>query len=309
MLSLRVAVSNYDRIMALALRDVRADGIELDVHRLPTPEVLARGDRYEFEVSEYSMSKYIEERDHGNNRYQAIPVFLSRFFRHWSMYVRQDSGITKPEDLRGKRAGVLNYRYTSSVWTRGILQHEFGIVARDLSWIQVEDASPPNDPHVRLETRLGGDLNKMLLEGDVDFIVAPYPPPTMSEPNSPVRRLLPNAGELERNYYSKTGIFPQMHTLVVQTAVLKEHPWVADSLFTAFQEAKQWAYVHLKGLRVSLPWLYEQIEEVTVLMGHDHWPYGLDANRSGIDLVVSYLVEQKIIGNRMTAESLFLNLN
>jgi 4,5-dihydroxyphthalate decarboxylase len=295
--------------MALALGDVLAEDIELNVHRLPTPEVLARGDRYEFEVSEYSVSKYIEERDSGNNRYQAIPVFLSRFFRHWSMYVRKDSGITKPEYLRGKRAGVLNYRYTSSVWTRGILQHEFGIVASDLNWIQVEDVRPPNDPHVRLETRLGADLNKMLVEGDVDFIVAPYPPPVMLEPNSPVRRLLPNAGELERDYYRQTGIFPQMHTLVIQTAVLEEHPWVAGSLYTAFHEAKKWAYLHLKGLRVSLPWLYEQIEEVDVLMGRDHWPYGFEANRSGIDLVVSYMVEQKIIDNQMAAESLFLNLN
>ncbi len=157
MLNLSLAVSNYDRIMALALGDVRPEGIAFDVHRLPTPQVLARGSAFEFDVAEYSISRYVEERANGDDRFQALPVFLSRFFRRWSIYVRADGGIDGPADLRSRRAGVLNYRYTSSVWVRGILQHEFGIAPADMSWIQIEDVAPPDDPAVELETRPGAD--------------------------------------------------------------------------------------------------------------------------------------------------------
>lgn len=305
MLPLRLAVANYDRIMALALGDVRPEKIQLEVRRLPTPEIFVQGDRYENDISEFSISKYVEQRAGGDDRYTAIPVFLSRFFRHWSMYVSNRSGITSPKDLLGKRAGVLNYRYTSSVWTRGILQHEYGIMPADMTWLQVEDVAPPDDPRVKVETRVGVDLGKMLIDGEIDFLVAPYAPPAMFQKDPPIRRLLPDAGRLERAYYRSTGIFPQMHTVVIQTAVLKEHPWVARSLFAAFADSKQWALTHLKGLRMSLPWLYEQIEELNALMGPDHWPYGVEANRGGIDLIVKYMVEQKIIGAPISAEALF----
>lgn len=305
LLPLSLAVANYDRIMALALGDVKPKGIALDVRRLPTPEIFVQGDRYANDVSEFSISKYIEQRAAGDTRYTAIPVFLSRFFRHWSMYVSTRSGINGPQDLKGKRAGVPNYRYTSSVWTRGILKHEFGIEPWDMSWIQNEDIAPPADPRVKVETRLGANFGKMLVDGEIDFFVSPYPPPEMFQKDPPVKRLIGNAGELERAWYRKTGIFPQMHTVVIQTKVLDAHPWVAQSLFDAFSEAKKWALFHLKGLRTSLPWLYEQVEELDAMMGPDHWPYGVAANRAGVELIVKYLVEQKIIARSITPEELF----
>jgi 4,5-dihydroxyphthalate decarboxylase len=305
LLPLRLAIANYDRIMALALRDVRPEGIDLEVRRLPTPEIFVQGDRYENDISEFSISKYIELRARGDDRYTAIPVFVSRFFRHWSMYVNARSGIASPRDLKGKRAGVPNYRYTSSVWTRGILLHEYGIQPSDMTWVQNEDIPPPDDPSVRLETRVGADLGKLLVDGEIDFLVSPYPPPAMFQNDPPVKRLIANAGEIERAFYRRTRIFPQMHTVVIKTPILRESPWVAQSMFRAFEASKQWALTHLKGLRMSLPWLYEQIEELDALMGPDHWPYGVQANRDGIELIVRYLVEQRIIGRALTPEELF----
>lgn len=307
MLRLTLAVSNYDRIMALALGDVQAEGIDLDVHRLATPQVLARGSAFEFDIAEYSISRYVEERASGNDRFQALPVFLSRFFRHWSTYVRADGGITSPADLRGKRVGVLNYRYTSSVWVRGILQHEFGILPAEMSWIQLEDFPPPADPAVQLMTQPGGDLGAMLLSGEVDAIVAPYAPAAMLGPVPKVRRLLPDAGIRERDQFRKTGIFPQMHTLVIKRSVLEAHPFVAGSLVAAFDQSKNWAMTQLKALRLSLPWLYEQVEELEVLMGPDFWPYGLEANRAGLETLTGYMVEQHLIREAPALETLFLD--
>ncbi len=137
--------------------------------------------------------------------------------------------------------------------------------------------------------------------------MAPYAPGAMFSPEPKVRRFLPDAGARERDYYRETGIFPQMHTLVVKRSVLETHPYAAASIHNAFEQAKEWALTHLKGLRFSLPWLYEQVEELEGLMGADHWPYGLEANRKGLELLLGYMVEQKLLPRRLDLEELFLS--
>ena len=43
------------------------------------------------------------------------------------MLVRRDAGIETPADLKGKRVGVPEYQQTAALWTRGALQHEWGV--------------------------------------------------------------------------------------------------------------------------------------------------------------------------------------
>ena len=88
----------------------------------------------EFDVSEMSMSSLIISVSRGDTRWVAIPVFTMRKFFHTSIIVRTDSGIAAPADLRGKRIGVPEYQQTWAIWARGILQHEFGVHARDIEW-------------------------------------------------------------------------------------------------------------------------------------------------------------------------------
>ena len=75
----------------------------------------------------------------------AIPVFLSRMFRHSVVYIRTDRGIQGPADLRGKRIGVPEYQMSAVLWFRGYLQDEYGVAASDISWVQAGLASsrPP----------------------------------------------------------------------------------------------------------------------------------------------------------------------
>jgi len=60
------------------------------------------------------------------NRFIGIPIFISRAFRHSTIYINKNSGIKVPEDLLGKIIGLPEYTATAMVWIRGILQNEYG---------------------------------------------------------------------------------------------------------------------------------------------------------------------------------------
>src|SRR3977135_1931276 len=80
------------------------------------------------------MSSYTMTTARGDAHYIAIPAFVSRLFRHSSVYIRTDRGITRPQDLRGKIIGLPEYQMTANVWVRGILQDEYGVKAAEVKW-------------------------------------------------------------------------------------------------------------------------------------------------------------------------------
>ena len=74
---------------------------------LPLEEIFYRFVKFrEFDISELSFGKYVSLRSQGDDSLVALPVFLSRAFRHSSIYVRTGSGLTDLTQLRGKSVGV-----------------------------------------------------------------------------------------------------------------------------------------------------------------------------------------------------------
>ncbi len=57
----------------------------------------------------------------GDNPYVGVPCFVSRAFRHTSIYVRTDR-VREPKDLKGRKVGVPEYQLTANVWARAILR-------------------------------------------------------------------------------------------------------------------------------------------------------------------------------------------
>jgi len=88
----------------------------------------------DFDVSEMSMSTLTILTSQGNRDWVGIPVYTMRKFFHTEIVVRKDSAIKAPADLKGKRVGVPEYQQTAAIWTRGVLQHEFGVHAKDMNW-------------------------------------------------------------------------------------------------------------------------------------------------------------------------------
>ena len=151
-LNLSVAVGDYDRTRALIDGSVQIDGVDPVYMTLVPEEIFFRAFRAaEFDICELSLSSYTVKTAQGNCPYIAVPAFVSRAFRHTSVYVRTDR-IKKPQDLKGRKVGVPEYQLTANVWARSFLEDDYGVKRSDIHWIRggIEEAGRPEKITVSL---------------------------------------------------------------------------------------------------------------------------------------------------------------
>ena len=312
-LHLALACGDYEIIHALKDGSVKADGIELTVLTDMTSDVrhwrMIRN--REFDVAELSMSNYLIARYQGLPL-AAIPVFLHRRFRHGFIFINSQKGIEKPTDLIGKKVGLRNFQATNNLWLRGILEHEYQVPHKKIHWIKQDEEevvfAPPGD--LKLErVGAGKNVEKMLVEGELDALIHPELIQPVLDRDKRVKRLFQNYKELEVDYYKRTGIFPIMHTAAIKKEIVEQYPWVPLNLMEAFQRAKEIAYERMENpRRVPLAWFRHALEEQEDILGGDPWIYGLgEANRKNLETLIQYSYEQGLIGKKPAVEELFIN--
>jgi 4,5-dihydroxyphthalate decarboxylase len=318
-LALDLACGDYDRIAPLRDGTVRPEGIELTVIPFERPEEIfwRMLMHQEFDVAEMSLGSYVAGRARGDLPFVAIPVFPSREFRHAAIYVHAGAGIERPEDLKGKRVGIPEYQMTATIWQRGMLQDDYGVRPSDVQWIAGGLEHPGRrekvplrlPPDVRLE-RIPEDqtLSPLLEAGAIDALFTARMPEPFVRRSPHVRRLWPDYRAVEADYYRRTGLFPIMHTVVLNKSLYERHPWVAQSLVKAFAAAKDQcaaAIYDTGALRYMLPWSVDEYEAARELMGDDFWPYGLEPNRHALETFVRYAHEQGIAVRAVPLDELF----
>jgi 4,5-dihydroxyphthalate decarboxylase len=318
-LKLTLACWDYDRTRPLMDGRVKPEGIDLDIRILRPRQAFQRMlDSQEFEVSELSLASYTTLTGRGACPFVAIPVALSKIFRHSCIYVRAGAGISTPADLKGKRVGTSQWSSTGLVFMRGMLQHDYGVRAQDMHWFMgglnsfVEPPLIPLDlpKDIRLDFLSGEQtLEKMFAAGELEALLSLYIPKLFLEGSPSIARLFPNYREIEQDYYRRTRIFPIMHTVALREDVHRAHPWAAKSLYRAFLEARDLAVGGLydtDALRVALPWLIDHVEETWRVFGKDFWAYGLEPNRPTLEAVGRYVHEQGLSPRVVSADELFL---
>ena len=316
-LRLTLACGPYDRTEALRTGVVRPEGIELVYVPIQSPpEIFARMvSTQPFDASEMSCAHTMIHKGAGDFPFAALPVFPSRMFRHGYIFVNTSSGIRDPKELEGKRIGVPEYSQTAAVWIRGLLQHDYDVSMETIRWYSGGVNAPGrpdilvNKPNADVSITRVADrtLNEMLVQGEIDALIGARKPAAFGV-DARVRRLFPNYRELEGDYYRKSGIFPIMHTVVIREELYRKHPWIAESLYKAFVQAKEWCLQQMRfssALRYTLPWLHADLEELAEVFGSDPWPYGLEANRTTLTALVDYLVEQRLLRRPLALEELF----
>src|SRR5512146_3114721 len=184
-LNLSIAVRDYDRTRPLSDGLVQIDGVDPVFMALDPEEIFFRAFRHaEFDICELSLSSFTVKTAQGSCPYVGVPAFVSRAFRHTSIYVRTDR-IKQPSDLKGKKVGVPEYQLTANVWARAILQDDHGVKPSDVLWVRagIEHAQRPEKipiqlpPDVHLEEGPPGKTISQLLEaGAIDAFIAPRPP-------------------------------------------------------------------------------------------------------------------------------------
>ena len=314
---LTLACWDYDRTSALANGDIRPDGVDLTYLSLPVEETFFRMLRYrEFDVAEMSLSSYvISLLDDGP--FIAIPAFTSRAFRHNGIYVNAASGIAEPGDLPGRVVGLAEYQLTANVWIRGILAEHHGVPVGSVRYRtgglhepgRVAKVTHDPPPGVQIEP-IPADrtLADMLVTGEIDALYTPRTPRPFGQRHPGVRRLFTDPRPHEEQYYAATGIFPIMHVVVLRRDVYEARPWLAQSLYKAFEEARQAAsrrMAETAASRYMLPWLYAEAERSRQLMGEDFWSYGLAGNEAALEVFLRYSFDQGLARRMLDPAELF----
>jgi 4,5-dihydroxyphthalate decarboxylase len=317
-LSLSFACWDYDRVRALQDGRVRPAGIDLTHLVLPVEETFYRQLRHqEFDISEMSLSSYLLTLDQPDPPFVALPVFPSRFFRHQSIYINTRSGISAPGDLIGKRVGTPEFQLTAGVWQRGILADDYGVPVDSMHYFtgalegaRRSEKIPLDLPSNIQVTPIGPsqNLSAMLAEGSLDAILtAPQPSCFGREPH--IRHLFENFRAVEQDYFRRTAVFPIMHTVVIKRALYERHPWIARSLYKAFEESLAVAYrdlTHRNALKVMLPWLHDHVAETIAAMGPEYWDFGLEPNRHVLEIFARYSHDQGLAKKLRAPEDIVL---
>ena len=314
---LTLALNEYDHARDLLDGTVRAEGIDLTVLRLPVEEIFYRFTIHrEWDVSEMSFAKFIALTSQGDDSLVGLPVFVSRAFRHSSLYVRADGGIERPEQLAGKRVGLPEWAQTAAIYSRGMLAEDYGLDLTSVHWHQAGVSQPGRVEKVKLNLPKGirytpvpeRSLSEMLTAGDLDAVLTARPPSGYGAPGSPLRRVFENYREVELDYWRRTGIFPIMHLVVLRRDVYERHRWAAMNLLKAFEEAKNRSLVRARDITASfypLPWTPDYAAQSRDVMGEDIWPYGIEANRTTLEAFARYAFEQGVCQRRLAIEELF----
>ncbi len=316
-LQLSIAMGDYDRTRPLLTGEVQIDGVAPVCMTLSPEEMFFRAFRHsEFDISELSFSSYLVKASQDASPYVAIPVFLSRAFRHTSIYVRKDR-IRKPEDLKGCRIGVPEYQLTAIVWARAILQDDYGVRPEDVTWVRggIDEPGRPEKikldlpSDIRLTNAPDGDtISAMLDRGDIDAFIAPRPPGGAAARNPNVGWLFDDPTVTAKDYYRRTSVFPIMHVVGIRRELVERHPWLPAATLKAFEQAKTVALEKLadtSATKVTLPFVEEQLKAARDAMGQDYWSYGVAPNRATLETFVRHHHSQGLSKRLMSVDELF----
>ncbi|WP_269501287.1 ABC transporter substrate-binding protein [Burkholderia sp. IMCC1007] len=317
-LQLSVAVGNYDRIRPLVDGDVQIEGVD-PIFMLQDPEeIFFRAFRHaDYDICELSLSSYSVKTAAGTSPYIAVPVFPSRAFRHTSIYVRADRGIDSPADLKGKRIGVPEYQLTANVWVRLFLEEDYGVKAADVTWVRggYEDATRvekitlnlPED--VRLENAPEGrTISDLLAAGEIDAVIGPRAPSCFDRGHPEVKYLFDDPHKAAADWYSRTKLFPIMHTLGIRKTLVERHPWLPGAVMKGFEKSKALALKRLSdtsATKITLPFVEDQLRAARKLMGTDFWSYGFAENERIVDRFLERHYAEGLSSRRLEARELF----
>src|ERR1044071_9449622 len=296
-LTLSFASAYNERVEPLMDGTVEVEGLEfIPTHSGPSETFYRQLKFFEFDVSEMSLSSYIIARARGVDMV-AIPVFpIWRLF-HTEVAYNADSGVKAPGDLVGKRIGVAEYQQTAALWTRGVLDHDFGVSQYKVHWYmeRTEELShggatgftPPAGVSFH---RIPPDksLATMLVNGEIDVApIASHLPRSVniidrsthirgSEGDwSKIKPLFPDEiGEAKR-FVAKHGFVPVNHIYIIRGDVYREQP----EFFTRFYSAsiatnEQATAPPLGRTPAALIVAPEYLAMPRSILGDDPFPYG-----------------------------------
>jgi 4,5-dihydroxyphthalate decarboxylase len=302
---------------------VKASGIDFITHKVSVSELFWRQLKFqEFDVSEMSISSFLMIMANGDKNWIGLPIFTTRHFFHTMAFARKDSGINSPADYKGKRVGVPEFQQTGALWARGAMVHEFGCKQEDVEWWMERTPEHSHAGAVGFKTPKGTTLKQippeksigsMLITGELDAtslyfgnevnIIDRTSIDLRKHPD--IKPVFPDALAECARYYSKTGIYPINHAMIIRRSLVEKYPWAPMSIYHAMAEANEAANKE----RIEHMQYYIETgrvpREYASNIGEPIVRHGLKANRKTLETCAQYSAEQGLTPRLMKIEELF----
>lgn len=321
MLNLSIALGDTSTTRALKSGDVPIKGVNPDfVAVKPIIAAFRRMVRERaYDVCEMAPTTYMIARARGA-KFKALPIVLMRRFHHHGLVKRPDAGVDTPKDLEGKVVGVRAYSVTTGVWTRGILQNEYGVDPDKVTWVvdDEEHVSEMKLPENVKRVHEGSSLAEMMHKGELaagftgNAGIGRTGAPTADWSGGGIAddaypEVIPDASEAEAEWFARTGVYPIHGVLVVKDEVLAAHPWLPEALVEAFEASKR---VQLKML--SRGEAHDSADKRYLrdmkVVGPDPLPFGMKANAAAIDTLITYAHQQHLIDQPYARDEMFVDI-
>lgn len=322
--NLTLCCDNSDLTRPILNGEVTIKGVDLDAMVEYPPRrhrKFARDQAYD--ISELCLASYLSSlREPDKYPFTAIPVFPSKKFRHSFVYKRSDAGITDPGDLAGKRVGVQSWQTAANVWMRGISAEHYGLDLGDVTWFRRREDDVPIHIPDRFDVRevpgsQGGDaieeaqdMQSLFFNGELDAVMDPSSSLFRAVIQADdVELMFENPMKEEKRYFEKTNIHPPMHIIAIKDEVIERDPWIAEAIYTVFQEARDIAIEKNRRPSYNMlqTWSHLQLVEQERVLGERAWEYGLtDKTRRELSKFIEYADSQGIIQDLVAPEELFV---
>jgi 4,5-dihydroxyphthalate decarboxylase len=280
-LELNLACVPTDRSRPILDGSIEIPGVRIKPLPGEPEEIFRRALREEaFDITEMSMSSHITVTARRTNAYTAVPVFLSRAFRHSGVFIRTDRGISGPADLKGKRIGIRSFTTTTGAWIRGILANDYGVDLDSIRWITFEDPHVAEYVDTTQRAPAGGKIIEMLLAGELDAVLGER------SDDARLATLFADPVAEAKAWYDRNRTVPINHVVVVSEKLAKERPDQVREVFRMLKASKAKMPAPSKGDIVFCP-------------------FGLQALRGPLELIVRYAAQQGLIPRAYAVDELF----
>jgi len=280
--TLRIALGDYPHTLPLKRGEITSPSLKLDfvevkpMHKAFKPMVR----EHAFDASEMALVTYLQAKAYDKGL-KLLPAAMLARFQHGCMLYNAERGRLTPADLPGKRIGVRAYGQTTAVWVRGIIANDYGIDLSRVQWVIFEDGhvAEAKDPPGVLRAGADKDITQMLLEGEIDAAIYGAALPK----DARLQSVVPEPEAAAKAWYAKHHLVPVNHMVVVTEELGRSNPAAVSELYRLLEAGKAAAAVG----------------------PIDTAPFGNEANRACLELLISYAVQQQLIPRRLTVDELW----
>ena len=281
--TLRIALGDYPHTAALKRNEIKSDRVVLDFTGL-TPVYKSFAEmvrKTAYDISEMAIVTFLQAKAHGKPLVLMPCVMLGRF-QHGTLLYNSARGKLSLKDLEGRRVGVRSYTQTTGAWLRGHLQNDYGVDIYRVNWVNFEDAHvlEYRDPPFVERAAEGQNLLKMLQDGELDAAIWGFEVP------SGFASVIEDPEVETQRWRAKHGVVPLNHMVCVTESLSREKPELVREVYRMLKESKRAAGLPKPG-------------------AIDFYPFGVEACRPALEMIIDYAVQQKLIPRRFEVDELF----